>query len=141
MRAIESYFQLTSYVVEESKIQIKEPLDIEKIRFHIDMSPQFSEPIRTENEITAEVTLELTIKGYSKRRLVRNIYLRIRGAFLASPPIEKEKFDKLCRLNGVMILMMLARSYIATTTAQMGIKPVIIPMINLTRMPILKQSN
>ena len=138
MKAAESFFQLKSYIIEELKIKVMEISDSRKIRFNVSLNPQFSDPIERDDEILSEVVLELTIKGYSKRRIVRNIYVRIKGLFIATPPVEKEKFSRLCQINGVMNLLMLARSYIATTTAQMGIEPIIIPMVDLTKTPVFK---
>jgi preprotein translocase subunit SecB len=55
----------------------------------------------------------------------------ITGNFTANNTNEEE-FRKICSLSGVINLLSLARSYIASATSLAGGPPVILPFIDLT---------
>ncbi|WP_038051066.1 MULTISPECIES: hypothetical protein [unclassified Thermotoga] len=127
---------MLGYFIEEAKFQLKE-VKGNFIDYQLELETEFEEIVRQGNSFFRSIILGVHIEGKQENVQVHDIYVRIKGNFEADlKESEKDLFDNLCRYNGLMNLLVIARSFIATTTAQMGIHPILIPMVDLTKVEI-----
>lgn len=140
----ESFFQIENYTIEEAVFKIK-PLTEEKIVYTPEFDYELGNIEKHDDKLYARLFLTLAIKGRGKRRkILRDIKVRITGVFSAQgSAIDEVTFERFCKVNGLANLILICRSFIATTTGQMGMPPVIIPLANLLKTSVApsKRSN
>ena len=125
-----SFLKLLNYQITDSRFQIKEGI-VRSITYSIDLQPILNEIQQvSEDEFNGKVTLKISIKGKAKNKIIHKVEVTIVGYFKGIGITQKE-FEKLCRLNGVANLIMLSRSFIASVTSQLNIRPIILPFFNL----------
>ncbi|MDK2886088.1 MAG: hypothetical protein PWP54_646 [Thermosipho sp. (in: thermotogales)] len=135
-----SILQLLRYQILEARFQIKET-EVSKIAYTVEVLPSIVslEEIE-EKHYRANLQLQISIKGKSGNKIVHKVSVLIVGEF-EGKNLDQENFKKLCRLNGVASLLMLARSYIASVTALHNIKPIVLPFFNLVEARKQKKKN
>ncbi|MDN5338551.1 MAG: hypothetical protein PWQ20_1621 [Thermotogaceae bacterium] len=127
---------MVNYFIEEARFWLKDAKG-NFIDYQLELESEFGEITRQNGSFSRSVILGVHIEGKQKDVQVHNIYVKIKGNFEANIEENNEDlFDKVCKYNGLMNLLIIARSFIATTTAQMGVHPVLIPMVNLTKVEI-----
>lgn len=137
-RPQESFFQIVDYLIEEAHFQIEKHPSSSRLVYNLELKPEYGE-IKPENDrIFTDISLEVFIKGEQDQGVVQNIFVKIRGNFEAKGQVDEQLFNQLCRLNGIMNLLLIARSFIATATSQMGVQPVIVPLVKLLPVKIEK---
>jgi preprotein translocase subunit SecB len=82
------------------------------------------------NELVASLDITLNLEGETSKNKKIFLSLKIIG-FFSAKNFDENKFEDFCKLNGLMNLLSIARSFISTTTAQMGIPPLILPLLNI----------
>ncbi|GAB4315431.1 protein-export chaperone SecB [Pseudothermotoga elfii] len=129
-----SRFQMTNYKINEfslkqdlSKLKPEKPINHDVARF----SPEINISKTNENVYFGKVALTIDINVKQGRYVIKKIHIVITGNFTANNTNEEE-FRKICSLSGVINLLSLARSYIASATSLAGGPPVILPFIDLT---------
>jgi len=131
-----SFFRMVNYFIEEAKFQLKE-VKGNFIDYQLELEPEFGKIVHQKDYFSRSIVLGVYIRGRQGNVQVHDMYVRIKGKFEANIEESSEDlFDKLCKYNGLMNLLIIVRSFVATTTAQMGIHPVLIPMIDLTKVEV-----
>jgi len=59
--------------------------------------------------------------------------VQVKGIFEANQEMSEDMFRKMCEINAPAILLPYARSIITNYTALCNIKPIILPLFNLTK--------
>lgn len=125
-----SFFQLLNYQITDSKFHINETV-AKSITYSVDLQPTLDEIQQiSEDEFSGKVTLKISIKGKAKNKIVHKVDVTIVGYFKGKG-IPQKDFEKLCKFNGLANLIMISRSFIASVTSQLNIKPIILPFFNL----------
>jgi len=137
----ESFFRIVNYLIEEAHFQVKKT-EGGIISYSLELEPSFDDIQREGKRLVRVVTLYVFAKGEQEGRMVHDISVKIRAVFEAvfesEDKVDEGFFDKLCRLNGLMNMLLIARAFITTTTGQIGIQPVVIPFMNLMSVSITK---
>lgn len=133
-----SPFKLTKYRILSSHIDFSSETDGKKLIYTVDLEPQFfieSSKLEETNASALEGKILLKIKIHGKNKpkgkILRSVEVEIEGFFTAEG-LSQEVFDNLLKINGTFALLSIVRSYIISTTSQLGFKePIIIPFINI----------
>ena len=80
--------------------------------------------------MTGQVELSYDISMMIKDEKIGDIRLVMNALFKASNNISEEKFEEMLKINGATTLSHLCRAYINSVTAQSGMPPILIPLIN-----------
>lgn len=78
------------------------------------------------------IKIFLTIKIISESEKIRFVVVVV-GYFEANKDMPDELFENLCKINAPAILLPYARSIVTNFTALCNIKPIILPLFNLTK--------
>lgn len=125
-----SSFQIDNYTITKSLFEIKKENYSVPVIYSLSLSKQISD-VRCEKEICfGKVELKISVDGRAGRTIPHKVRIDIVGEFRGEY-ISKSDFEKFCEINGVANLLLIARSYISSTTSQMGINPIVIPLVNL----------
>lgn len=134
-----SSFQLVRYRILSSHIDFNPETDGEKLIYTVDLEPHFFIELPTSEEsersaLEGKVELKIKILGKQKPKgkAIRSVEIKIEGLFTGEG-LQKEQFESLLKINGTFALLNIVRSYIISTTSQMGFKePIIMPFLNIT---------
>jgi preprotein translocase subunit SecB len=124
-------FRFLGYRVPEVNIEIKDSLyagHSGKLELAIDVQQN----LVPENIRFVEIVLRL--KATNDNESLK-LGLTIKGGFEADKDMSDEVFKDLSEFNAPAVLLPYARAIITTVTAQAGIFPVILPLINLRAHP------
>lgn len=97
---------------------------------------KLNQTINVTNELSAEeprnvtVYLHININAETGNFKFNTV---VAGYFEAHDDMPEELFNKLCEVNAPAILLPYARSIITNFTALCNIKPIILPLFNLTK--------
>ena len=125
---IESSFRFLNYRVTKIEMNIddnfgKTPDGLKPI---INSSFGISE----ENPKLAEIILDININSDSS---LFAFFVQVKGVFEANDEMTEDMFIKMCKVNAPAVLLPYARSIITNYTALCNIKPIILPLFNLTK--------
>ena len=131
---VKSRFQMVDYEINEfslkqnlSRLKQNASLVYDFTKF----VPEVNVEKDGENQFSGETRLTIDITAKQGRYVIRKIHLVITGYFKGVNTTEEE-FKRICSLSGVINLLSLARSYIATATSTAGGPPAIMPFLDLT---------
>ena len=125
-----SVLQLYRYQIVDARFQIKET-EATKIAYTVEVLPSIVGIDETEDKnYKGQVKLQINIKGKSGNKIIHKVNVTIIGEF-EGKNIDQKNFKRLCELNGVANLLLIARAFIASVTSQMEINPIILPLLNL----------
>ncbi|OOC42155.1 protein-export chaperone SecB [Thermosipho sp. 1074] len=132
------YLQLLRYQITDANFKIDNDVSQQnipkKILYNLNIEPKLEDIQQISDEkFGGKVRLKISIIGKEseKDRVVHSVNVVIYGYFEGSCDNQRQ-FKKLCELNGVANLLLIARSFIASVTSQLNIKPIILPFFNLT---------
>ena len=128
-KPVESSFQIDNYTITKSLFEIKKE-DHLSIKYSLNLSKQIKDTRCEKNICFGKVELKISIDGRAGRRILHKVRVDITGEFRGKN-ISKDDFEKFCKMNGVANLLLIARAYVSSTTSQMGINPIVIPLVNL----------
>ena len=138
-KPVESNFTILDYQIEEANFQFKnivEDLNTKSklrptVKYSLSIEPDVSIE-KEDNIFVGEITLTVNIQGRIARKVKEKIKIKIKGIFIGKN-MEHSTFENFCKLNGIANLLMLVRSFVASTTSQMGRRAIVIPLVNLYR--------
>ncbi len=125
---IKSTFHFLNYRV--SKIGVNIDDDFGKNPEELIPTINTSFGISEDNPRLAEILLDIKIASDSK---LFKFNVKVKGIFEANEEMTGELFTKMCKINAPAILLPYARSIITNFTALCNIKPIILPLFNLTK--------
>jgi preprotein translocase subunit SecB len=130
---IESTFKFINYRIKKISINIDDNFGIsaEKLDTHFDVSHE----VKKDNNRAVIVLLKIGITSKSKLFVME---IHINGFFEAHEDMPEDMFKKMCEINAPAILLPYARSIVTNFTALANIKPIILPLFNLT--PVEKKA-
>lgn len=123
-----SDFKFLGYIVPEVSLEIKDPFfvaPIQKNEINVDIQHNFIK----ENNRFVEVVLRIKIRNTEESF---RIALTMKGGFEASKEMSDEMFKQLYSINAPAVLFPYVRAYVSTLTAQAGVPPIILPLLNFT---------
>lgn len=123
-----SDFKFLGYIVPEVSLEIKDPFfvaPIQKNEINVDIQHNFIK----ENNRFVEVVLRIKIRNTEESF---RIALTLKGGFEASKEMSDEMFKQLYSINAPAVLFPYVRAYVSTLTAQAGVPPIILPLLNFT---------
>lgn len=83
-----------------------------------------------EKEMIGQVELSYEIDVKQKNSEVGKINIVMNALFQGSPKMKLELFEEMLKINGATTLSHLCRAYILSVTAQSGMPPIILPLMN-----------
>lgn len=87
------------------------------------------------NRLVGIIEFIVKAKSTVKKKLFFRIDLVMEGAFTCEIQTDTEgMFQELLEINGLITLSQISRAYILSVTAQSGIPPVKMPMININKL-------
>lgn len=127
MKAIESDLKFNGYKIKELKYKQYDITPTETINYSIDMNPE----IKSQSNSSASLNLSLKISGKQQEKTITELSIVIEGMF-STDKIEEDKFKELIMSNGIVNLITILRSFIASFSSQVGnVSPIIMPLINV----------
>lgn len=121
-----------------SKLILETKLIAEEGRSNLtyDFDYKLGEPEQEESTILCQLIFIVNIKAKIKNKILFKVDLEMEGLFAGNlDRISHEKFMEMLEINGVVVLLHLARALLLSVTAQSGINPPVnIPMINVFKM-------
>jgi len=123
-----SSFRFINYKISKIESFIAEDFgkEPENLQQSVDVNYEVSE--KEPRKIKVFLTIKITADSEKLRFIVVVV-----GYFDAHEEMEDELFKKLCEVNAPAILLPYARSIITNFTALCNIKPIILPLFNLTK--------
>jgi preprotein translocase subunit SecB len=124
----ESRFRFLNYRISKIETSISEDFGNE--------SENLKQSINVDHEICeneprkVKVILHISITADSEKLKFSTDVI---GYFEAHEEMSDELFEKLCNINAPAVLLPYARSIVTNFTALCNIKPIILPLINLTK--------
>lgn len=117
----EGGFKFRSYLISESLINITNCEDIGKdLSLNVDLD---AEVVETDSMVSLTVDIHDEAKNLK-------IHVKIKGYF-ESKEVEENSRKRFTALNAPAILFPYVRAYISSLTGQSGIRPLILPTVNL----------
>ena len=129
-KPVESSFQIDDYMITKSLFEIKKEERPASIKYSLNLSKRIENTRCEQNVCFGTVKLKVSVVGRVGRETFHKVEVDISGEFTGKN-IPKADFEKYCDVNGVANLLLITRSYISSTTSQMGINPIVIPLVNL----------
>ena len=120
-----STFRLLSYRIPTVSIEMDDtfPTGEEKLQFTV--KPEYA----VDPKNTRRASVRLVVGATSESGRFKGL-VEIRGVFEADEAMIDEVFSALCNVNGPAILYPYARALFSTITAQSGVRPMILPVVN-----------
>lgn len=131
METIQAQFQMLDSYVKEYSLKVLEKIE-QNSDININGKLAFGIiNIREENDcLIGEIELANDLEIIIDEEKKAEIRIVMGGLFKYSEVNEKEKFEKMLKINGTTTLAHLIRTYIHTNTAISGMPTIITPMIN-----------
>lgn len=131
METIQAQFQMLDSYVKEYSLKVLEKIE-QNSDININGKLAFGIiNIREENDcLIGEIELANDLEIIIDEEKKAEIRIVMGGLFKYSEINEKEKFEKMLKINGTTTLAHLIRTYIHTNTAISGMPTIITPMIN-----------
>jgi len=124
----ESSFRFINYRVAKINVNIDDDFGKEPEGLNPNIQTSFG--INEENPRLAEIVLNISISSEFE---LFQFDVQVKGIFEANPEMPEEMFEKMCEVNAPAILLPYVRSIITNYTALCNIKPIILPLFNLTK--------
>jgi len=135
MKLEESFhLQLISYTVPKFEISLKPAEQNKKVSYSISLDNypiEVSKQAVEEDDIRGTFNTKLSITGKQGRNAIRTIRMEFHSKWESNVQTEEE-FVKKVDTIGVIHILSIARAFVISTTGQMGIKPIIMPLFNLS---------
>lgn len=118
-------FRLSKFTITKSVIEIK---DAEKISDNL--NAEFNQSGATEeNKNVFKYTLDATIKDSTENLLIKVVIV---GLFNFDNDLPEDMKNSFFNVNAPAIIFPYVRAYISSITGLSGIKPIILPTLNLS---------
>jgi preprotein translocase subunit SecB len=127
-------FQLTSHLIRNTELKIRDGFMNKKLKSDFDIDPSY-EIFEVDKAYKSKLKLDIKFNLKSGRKIYIGFKTEIIGTFLSPKKVGKDDFISYLQYSGTPILIQIVRSFLMSITSQAGlVPPVVIPMINITKL-------